>query len=107
MNLFAYKNLWRWLDNPFETPPEPEPAQSTRSFLDSSDFAYFPGRHNRSPNTNNHGLLGAGFARNPISGSESVSESLSMLELTIRISIPIPIAIPTPRIFASGKDFDG
>jgi len=26
LNLFSYRNLWDWLDNPFETPPElPDP----------------------------------------------------------------------------------
>jgi IS4 transposase len=26
LNLFSYRNLWDWLDDPFETPPElPEP----------------------------------------------------------------------------------
>ena len=28
MNLFTYRNLWEWIDNPFETPPpEPESVQ--------------------------------------------------------------------------------
>lgn len=35
MNLFTYKNLWRWLDDPFEKPPEPEPRQPMLPFLDS------------------------------------------------------------------------
>jgi hypothetical protein len=27
-NLFTYRNLWQWLDKPFDTlPPEPEPVQ--------------------------------------------------------------------------------
>jgi hypothetical protein len=29
MNLFVHRDLWLWLDRPFETPPEiPEPVQA-------------------------------------------------------------------------------
>jgi hypothetical protein len=31
-NLFTYRELWAWLDNPFEVPPEPPPVQLAWSF---------------------------------------------------------------------------
>jgi len=31
-NLFTYRELWAWLDNPFEVPPEPPPAQFALEF---------------------------------------------------------------------------
>jgi len=35
-NLFTYRDLWRWIDDPFETPPAPPPARQG-----SLDFAGF------------------------------------------------------------------
>jgi hypothetical protein len=34
-NLFTYRNLWEWLDDPFQTPPEPPPDQPLLPYLDS------------------------------------------------------------------------
>jgi len=35
LNLFSYRNLWDWLDDPFETPPQlPDPSDEA-CFLDS------------------------------------------------------------------------
>jgi len=35
-NLFSYRRLWEWIDNPFETPPEaPPPRQPFLPYLDS------------------------------------------------------------------------
>jgi len=31
-NLFTHRELWAWLDNPFEVPPEPPPAQLAWAF---------------------------------------------------------------------------
>ena len=31
-NLFTYRELWAWLDNPFEVPPEPPPVQLAWTF---------------------------------------------------------------------------
>jgi IS4 transposase len=32
LNLFSYRNLWDWLDDPFETPPELANSQSELAF---------------------------------------------------------------------------
>ena len=32
LNLFSYRDLWAWLDDPFEVPPEPPPAQLELAF---------------------------------------------------------------------------
>ena len=32
LNLFSYRNLWDWLDDPFETPPEPPDPQLRLAF---------------------------------------------------------------------------
>jgi hypothetical protein len=32
LNLFTYRDLWRWLENPFETPPESPPVQHMLAF---------------------------------------------------------------------------
>jgi hypothetical protein len=32
LNLFSYRNLWDWLDDPFETPPELPKAQLKLAF---------------------------------------------------------------------------
>jgi IS4 transposase len=32
LNLFSYRNLWAWLDDPFETPPEQPPFQQQLAF---------------------------------------------------------------------------
>lgn len=32
LNLFTYRNLWLWLDNPFEVPPEQPPFQTQLAF---------------------------------------------------------------------------
>lgn len=32
LNLFSYRNLWDWLDNPFETPPKPPDPQLRLAF---------------------------------------------------------------------------
>jgi hypothetical protein len=34
-NLFSYRNLWHWLDDPFETPPTAPPEQPFLPYLDS------------------------------------------------------------------------
>jgi len=35
-NLFSYRKLWDWIDDPFETPPEvPPPEQPLLPYLDS------------------------------------------------------------------------
>ena len=35
-NLFTYRQLWVWLDDPFEAAREPPPTQLTLPFLDST-----------------------------------------------------------------------
>jgi hypothetical protein len=42
-NLFSYRNLWEWLNRPFDTPPEPsvDPQLTLDSILDSTGQPVF------------------------------------------------------------------
>jgi len=42
-NLFSYRNLWEWLNRPFDTPPEPsaDPQLSLDSILQSNQQPIF------------------------------------------------------------------
>jgi hypothetical protein len=34
-NLFSYRDLWEWINRPFDTPPESPPIQGELFHLDS------------------------------------------------------------------------
>ena len=44
MNLFAYRDLWTWLNEPFTAPPPRSPEQSQGVLMWPDDFGQNPER---------------------------------------------------------------
>ena len=56
MNLFVHRDLWRWLDQPFQPPPElPQAVETAFAFAQFGQQLQKPG-HRNAPNLDNQAL---------------------------------------------------